>query len=478
MAATEANAAAVAPQNLEAEERVIGGLLLAGSEGIQRAKTLMAKLEGTGLSAGDFYYATSHGTLFRTMAQLLEEDVPPDPTIVCARLERDGTLEKVKGRARVQELFALTPLIENVPHFAEIVVEMSRRRAQMNGGFSVTEEQRLHFLWGPDFIAKEDEVREPLLGTRSDNLIPHAGFVMVGGSGGAGKSTLTLHAIAHLASGTEWFGMPVPRPLRVGVIENEGPRQPYREKVQAFAEAWEGPDFLPQCAFLESPWGRFSFADDELRAELRAFIVDNEIDLLVAGPLGRLGMQGVGSPEETRMFLALLGELGVQRDVAVWLLHHINKGRHPSIVDALSGDWGGHPDTILGVEHEGGRRTKLTFGKVRFGDQGRAPLILEWLPSEEGIGYRVVETAAASIGDANRERIYRAVLEGTHEASAVAKLVGLEKRTVAKHFLALEKDGRIELRDGPNKAKLAYVIDAETAFAAQEAVPTEELAWR
>ena len=84
--------------------------------------------------------------------------------------------------------------------------------------------------------------------------------------------------------------------------------------------------------------------------------------------------------------------MGYRRDVAFWLLHHINKQRHRSIVQALSGDWGGHPDLILGVEHEEGqRRTKLTFGKVRWGDQGRKPFHLSWLAQGEGIGYAVVD---------------------------------------------------------------------------------------
>ena len=241
-------------------------------------------------------------------------------------------------------------------------------------------------MWGDAFVAQPREKVPALLGGGADVLMPAAGLVIIGGEGGAGKSTLTLHALAHLASGTDWFGIPIERPLRVGVIENEGPKAPYIDKLERFADSWDGPDFLPNVAFLDSPWGRFSLADEQLRAEIRAFTVEAQLDLVIAGPLGRLGVAGAGSPEETRAFMDPLAEVGCQRDVAWWLIHHVGKQKQRSIVQQLSsGDWGGHPDLILGLEDEGKRRSKLTFGKVRWGDQGRASLLLEWLPEDEGI---------------------------------------------------------------------------------------------
>jgi hypothetical protein len=42
------------------------------------------------------------------------------------------------------------------------------------------------------------------------------------------------------------------------MIENEGPKAPFVEKIQRFADQWEGPDFLHNIVFYEEPWGRFS----------------------------------------------------------------------------------------------------------------------------------------------------------------------------------------------------------------------------
>jgi AAA domain len=341
--------------------------------------------------------------------------------------------------------------------------------------------RQLRFLPGRAFVEQKIERRPALLGDDDDSVLPAHGLAIVGGEGGSGKSTLTLHGIAHLGTATPWLGIPIDRALRIGVIENEGPKAPFIDKVKRFAEAWPGDDFLERCFFLDSPWGRFTLADEGLRAELRSFALDNELDLLIAGPLGRLGLEGVGSPDETRAFLDLLGEIGCQRDLAVWLLHHINKARHRSIVQALSGDWGGHPDLILGLEHEEGqRRTRLTFGKVRWGDQGRRPLVLDWLPAEEGIGYRVNEAAsAAHEGQRNQERVLEAIRAGSSIAADVAASVGLSKRTVNRHFGLLEQRGLVQLTAGAKGAKIAVPVGGlELDEGAEGHVAVEELEWR
>lgn len=54
---------------------------------------------------------------------------------------------------------------------------------------------------------------------------------MVYGSDGAGKSTLTIDAIAHLGAGVDWLGIAVPRPVRFCVIENEGPPSLFQDKI-------------------------------------------------------------------------------------------------------------------------------------------------------------------------------------------------------------------------------------------------------
>ena len=209
------------------------------------------------------------------------------------------------------------------------------------------------------------------------------------------------------------------------MIENEGPHDPYARKVDEFAERFsecccsgephgsaEGID--KNTFFLDAPWGRFSFDDKGLAEELNAFVRDVEADLVVANPLGRLGMKGAGTPEETREFLQLLANAGLNEDFAALLLHHLAKvNKAVPLVQQVSGDWGPHPDTIMILEEAGERMSKLSFGKVRWGDQGRQPLLLRWLTDPNGpVGYH----ADSGIKVITDRELYERIDAFIHEA--------------------------------------------------------------
>ena len=318
---------------------------------------------------------------------------------------------------------------------------------------------RLTFLWGPDFVAQPLEHKPALLGAGRDVLLPVGGLALLYGDGGAGKSTLALHMLAHLASGQPWLGIPVERRLRVGIVENEGPMVPFVEKLRQFTETWDGPEFLSQVAVLNQPWGRFTLADDGLRAELRAFAIDQSLDLIVAGPLGRLGVEGAGSPAETRAFLDLLSEVGYQDDIAWWLLHHENKARQ------VSGDWKGHPDLTLRLVYEGKRRNKLTFEKVRWGDQGRDPMILEWLGVEEGIGYKILDTTTPNVDWLVLEGHCREYVEQNPGCSqrAVEQALGGKAAHIREALARLRREEQLE--DRGSASRMALYIAGPTPVA-------------
>lgn len=121
-----------APQNLDAEEHVLGACLLGNPA------TYFAAIE-SGLRGTDFYRA-SHGIIFRAIGRLVAEGVIPDSISVVDALERERTdegksaLEVVGGRVRVNELAALVPATANVAHHAEIV----RSKALVRGLIEAT----------------------------------------------------------------------------------------------------------------------------------------------------------------------------------------------------------------------------------------------------------------------------------------------------------------------------------------------------
>ena len=122
-----AQAPHVPPQNLEAEESVLGAMLL--SPGAIGAVTEI-------LSAEDFY-RESHGTVFRACLALYQQGEPVDAITLVDALEERGELEQVGGRARIHELAALVPATANAAHYARIVREMATLRGLVRAGAEI-----------------------------------------------------------------------------------------------------------------------------------------------------------------------------------------------------------------------------------------------------------------------------------------------------------------------------------------------------
>jgi replicative DNA helicase len=116
--------APVPPQNLEAEESVLGAMLL--SPGAIGAVSEI-------VDAGDFY-RDSHGAIFRTALALYAKGEPVDAITLIDALEERGELEAVGGRSRVHELAALVPATANAAHYARIVRETATLRGLIRVG--------------------------------------------------------------------------------------------------------------------------------------------------------------------------------------------------------------------------------------------------------------------------------------------------------------------------------------------------------
>src|SRR5688500_6812143 len=117
----------VPPQNLEAEESVLGAMLLSPA-GIGPASEI--------LSTEDFY-RESHGTVYRACLALYQQGEPVDAITLVDSLEKRGELEQVGGRARIHELAALVPATANAAHYARIVREMATLRGLVRAGSEI-----------------------------------------------------------------------------------------------------------------------------------------------------------------------------------------------------------------------------------------------------------------------------------------------------------------------------------------------------
>jgi replicative DNA helicase len=109
--ASVAPTAPVPPQNLDAEESVLGAMML--SPGAIGAVS-------EALSATDFY-RESHAKIYRAALSLYGRGEPVDAITLVDELERKGELEGIGGRVRIHELAALVPAAANAGHYARIV---------------------------------------------------------------------------------------------------------------------------------------------------------------------------------------------------------------------------------------------------------------------------------------------------------------------------------------------------------------------
>ncbi|MGH2862935.1 MAG: AAA family ATPase [Solirubrobacteraceae bacterium] len=233
-----------------------------------------------------------------------------------------------------------------------------------------------------EFLAAKSDAPSVLIGDEQETLLPAAGLLILFAKGGRGKTTLTIDAAFHLASGRDWLGFKVPAPLRVLILENEGPREPFRQKLAIKHKRWEHE--IPGEIFVYvQDWGSLSLIPDTI-IRLRRFVVENRIDLVVGDPLDSLGIRGVGSPEDTREFVKMLTAAGLTQNVAFWLLHHPRKADADDELDEVSGAWRGRVDSLLRLDKLDGDRARLSFPKIRWSRRGNRPaLILAFDADEE-----------------------------------------------------------------------------------------------
>lgn len=119
--------APLAPQDLAAEEHVLGSSLLSPS-----ALTVCAEHVGP----SDFY-RTSHGVLFEVMLTMHGRGDPVDQITVVDELAKLGKTAAVGGEARVYELAGIVPATSNAAHYARIVHEMATLRGLIRAGSDI-----------------------------------------------------------------------------------------------------------------------------------------------------------------------------------------------------------------------------------------------------------------------------------------------------------------------------------------------------
>lgn len=119
----------VPPHSIEAEQSILGGLLI-DNKAIDR-------IAGQ-VSASDFY-RNDHQIIFSHISKLIDHNQPADIVTVAESLEQNSELTKVGGVAYLGLIAENTPTASNISGYAKIVRERSIMRNLVEVGSDIVE---------------------------------------------------------------------------------------------------------------------------------------------------------------------------------------------------------------------------------------------------------------------------------------------------------------------------------------------------
>ena len=117
------------PQDVQAEQSVLGGMLL--------SKDAIADVVEV-LRAGDFY-RPAHQIVYDTILDLYGRGEPADAVTVSAELTRTGQLMRVGGTPYLHTLISSVPTAANAGFYAEIVAERATLRRLVEAGTRIVQ---------------------------------------------------------------------------------------------------------------------------------------------------------------------------------------------------------------------------------------------------------------------------------------------------------------------------------------------------
>jgi replicative DNA helicase len=152
------------PQNVEAEELILGGILL-DPDAVGRVADLLKV---------DTFYLSAHQEIYRAALALHAQGSPTDLMCITAWLQDQGLLDKVGGQGKLAQLVDRTVSAVNVDQYAELIKDKFLRRQLIKASTEVTQsaydtakklevvldqaEQRI-------FSVTQDRVRQGLVAT-------------------------------------------------------------------------------------------------------------------------------------------------------------------------------------------------------------------------------------------------------------------------------------------------------------------------
>lgn len=116
------------PQNLESEEAVLGAIL-------NNPETAFMKINE--ILSAEHFYKPAHRFIYEAFCALISKNAPIDILTVSEYLKANDKIEKVGGRAYINELAINYTTSANIKYYAEIIRECAIKRALISAGSEI-----------------------------------------------------------------------------------------------------------------------------------------------------------------------------------------------------------------------------------------------------------------------------------------------------------------------------------------------------
>ncbi len=169
MSAVGATVPTLPPQDLDAEESLLGAMLLS-----QTAVDTATEI----VRAGDFY-REAHGVVFEAVTRLYTRNMPVDAITVCDELATMGKLDDVGGAPVVHSLSDAIPAVANARRYAEIVHDLAVIRRLIAAGVEIAQLGYERQSSAADLVDRAESIIFDVAQQRSgDGLTPIKGLLV------------------------------------------------------------------------------------------------------------------------------------------------------------------------------------------------------------------------------------------------------------------------------------------------------------
>ena len=374
------------PQDLEAEEAVLGAMLIS-PDAVAKAVDLV--------DASDFY-RPAHGQIFAAIESLYRGGAKCDAVTVADELRQMGATLDDPGV--LVSLMNCTPSFTQVGHYGQIVVRHSVARRLMGLASEVGDRIAAYadpYEVADELHAKLGQLDVPVTSDRQqaqtldeilldsdrsapwviEGLVRTDWRVVIVGLEGSGKSTLLRQMAACAAQGIHPLRFNRINPVRVLIVDLENPAAAIAETGELLISRLRrelGESYQPDNLRVLMRPGGMDLRTRHDRTELEREVAIHKPDLVVIGPAYKMlyrrdGRQGTeGHEEATDPVLRVLDDLRTRHRFALMVEHHAPQGSGGSreLRPYGSQRWLAWPEMGLTMRQEG-EPYKYVIGRFR-----------------------------------------------------------------------------------------------------------------